>query len=84
MEQVRQQEQLAKNKRPLICLENESSVRRRQMPNIEIEVPIGKRWSINGEYMFPWWLFDGDKYSMQILMAVWKAATGWEAIRSAR
>lgn len=38
------------------------------MPNIEIEVPIGKRWSINGEYMFPWWLFDGDKYSMQILM----------------
>ena len=39
-----------------------------KMPNIEIEVPIGKRWSINGEYMFPWWLFDGDKYSMQILM----------------
>ena len=37
------------------------------MPNIEIEVPIGKRWSVNGEYMFPWWLLDGDKYSLQIL-----------------
>lgn len=40
------------------------------MPNVEIEVPIGStnRWSVNGEYMFPWWLFDGDKYSLQILM----------------
>lgn len=38
------------------------------MPNIEIEIPIGKRWSINGEYMFPWWLFDGDNYALQILM----------------
>lgn len=38
------------------------------MPNVEIEVPIGKRWSVNGEYMCPWWLFDGDKYSLQILM----------------
>lgn len=38
------------------------------MPNIELEIPIGRRWSVNAEYMFPWWLFDGDKYSMQILM----------------
>ena len=37
------------------------------MPNVEIEVPIGNRWSVNGEYMFPWWLLDGDKYSLQIL-----------------
>ncbi|MCD8183316.1 MAG: DUF3575 domain-containing protein [Bacteroides sp.] len=38
------------------------------MPNIELEVPIGKRWSLNGEYMFPWWLMDGDKYCLEILM----------------
>lgn len=40
------------------------------MPNVEIEVPIGSanRWSVNGEYIFPWWLLDGDKYSLQILM----------------
>ena len=37
------------------------------MPNIEAELPIGKRFSLNGELMFPWWLFDGDKYCMQIL-----------------
>lgn len=60
--------QLAKNKRPLFALKTNLLFDVAMMPNIEIEVPIGKRWSINGEYMFPWWLFDGDKYSMQILM----------------
>ena len=37
------------------------------MPNAELEVPIRKHWSLNGELMFPWWLFNGDKYCMQIL-----------------
>ena len=34
------------------------------IPNIEVEVPVGKCWSLNGELMFPWWLFDNDKYCM--------------------
>ena len=38
------------------------------MPNIEVEVPIGKRWSLNGEYMFPWWLINDDRYCLQVLM----------------
>lgn len=25
-------------------------------PNIEVEIPIGKRWSLNTEYKCPWWL----------------------------
>lgn len=25
--------------------------------NVELEVPIGKRWSVMGEYMFPWWIY---------------------------
>lgn len=24
-------------------------------PNIEIEIPVGKRWSVNLEYKSPWW-----------------------------
>ena len=24
-------------------------------PNIEIEIPVGKRWSVNMEYKSPWW-----------------------------
>ena len=37
------------------------------MPNIEIEVPLGRRWSVNGEYMFPWWLADDRGYCLQLL-----------------
>lgn len=29
--------------------------------NIELEVPIGDRWSVAGEWIFPWWVFDNDK-----------------------
>lgn len=69
--QVRQRSgKHAKSKRPLFALKTNLLFDAAMMPNIEIEVPIGSnnRWSVNGEYMFPWWLFDGDKYSMQILM----------------
>lgn len=37
------------------------------IPNIELEIPLGSHWSLNGEYMFPWWLVDNDKYCMQLL-----------------
>lgn len=37
------------------------------MPNIELEIPLGRRWSLNTEYIFPWWLIDGDKYCLQVL-----------------
>ena len=73
MKSIRKQEQAAvrnvqtKEKRPLFALKTNLLFDAAMMPNIEIEVPIGKRWSVNGEYMFPWWLLDGDKYSLQIL-----------------
>ncbi|MFI3296730.1 MAG: DUF3575 domain-containing protein [bacterium] len=31
--------------------------------NAEIEVPIGKRWSIAGEWIFPWWTSCGSSYN---------------------
>lgn len=69
-----QQEQTMRNvqkteKRPLFAVKTNLLFDAAMMPNIEIEVPIGStnRWSVNGEYMFPWWLLDGDKYSLQIL-----------------
>lgn len=52
---------------PLFALKTNLLFDAALMPNVEIEVPIGNRWSVNGEYMFPWWLLDGDKYSLQIL-----------------
>ena len=54
-------------KRPLLALKTNLLFDAALMPNIEAEVPIGNRWSVNGELMFPWWLFDDDKYCLQIL-----------------
>ena len=35
--------------------------------NLEIEVPIGKRWSVLGEYIFPWWLWESKQYCLQVM-----------------
>lgn len=36
-------------------------------PNIEIEVPIGTRWSLNTEYKCPWWLNSDHGFCYQLL-----------------
>lgn len=35
-------------------------------PNIELEVPIGKRWSVNGEFMRGWWLNKSNTFCWQV------------------
>lgn len=57
-----------KVKRPLLAVKTNLLFDLALMPNIEVEVPIRNRWSLNAELMFPWWLFSGDKYCLQILM----------------
>ncbi len=37
------------------------------VPNVEIEVPISRRWSIAGEWMFPWWVTKDNGNALQIL-----------------
>lgn len=36
-------------------------------PNLEIEVPLGKRWSLNTEFKCPWWLNNRDDFCYQLL-----------------
>lgn len=36
-------------------------------PNLEIEVPIGKRWSLNTECKCPWWLNNSRDFCYQLL-----------------
>ena len=36
--------------------------------NVEIEVPIGQRWSVAGEWIFPWWKSGKRDVSIQMLM----------------
>lgn len=52
-------------------------------PNLELEVPLGQRWSLNGEFLFPWWLIDGHKYCFQSLAGGLEARL-WLGNRTAR
>lgn len=36
-------------------------------PNLEIEVPLGQRWSLNTEYKCPWWLSHSRDFCYQLL-----------------
>lgn len=55
-------------RRPLLAVKTNLLFDAAMMPNVEVEVPVGNRWSVNGELMFPWWLVKDDKYCLQILM----------------
>ena len=35
--------------------------------NVELEVPIGDRWSVTGEYIFPWWLLKKKENCLQLI-----------------
>jgi hypothetical protein len=35
--------------------------------NVGLEVPIGERWSLAGEYIFPWWLSEKKQNSLQLI-----------------
>ena len=37
--------------------------------NLELEIPLGKRWSLLGEYVFPWWLIERKQYALQVAHA---------------
>lgn len=54
-------------RRPLFAVKTNLLFDVAMMPNIEVEVPLGNRWSVSGELMFPWWLFEDDKYCLQVL-----------------
>ena len=36
-------------------------------PNVELEVPLGNRWSVLAEYTFPWWLSRTDEWCYEML-----------------
>lgn len=37
--------------------------------NVEIEVPLGPRFSVAGEWMFPWWLWEEKQNSFELISA---------------
>jgi|GEM_PF-274844 len=55
------------SERPVIAVKTNLLFDAASALNIEIEAPIGKRWSVAGEYMFPWWTWDNKQYCLQII-----------------
>lgn len=35
--------------------------------NIEVEIPLGRRWSVAAEWIFPWWLSESRQRSFEML-----------------
>ena len=38
-------------------------------PNIEVEIPFNRKWSVCLDWTCPWWLFRGNSYCEQLLAA---------------
>ena len=34
-------------------------------PNFALEIPLGQRWSVLGEYTFPWWVSGNNRYAWE-------------------
>ena len=54
-------------KRPVLALKTNLLFDLAMAPNIELEIPLGKHWSVSAEWMFPWWMFKNDKYCFEVL-----------------
>lgn len=46
-------------------------------PNVEVELSIGRKWSLNTEYKCPWWLNSRHSFAISFSREVWKFVIGW-------
>ncbi len=65
-------EKLPEERKPVLALKTNLLYDALSILNFEIEVPIGDRWSIAGEWIFPWWTSsmtnpDSKRNTLQIL-----------------
>lgn len=56
-----------KERRPLLALKTNLLFDVATLINLELEVPIGHRWSIAAEAIFPWWLQEDKQRCIQML-----------------
>ena len=54
-------EVVRKERKPLFALKTNLLYDVATVLNAEIEIPIADRWSVAGEWIFPWWVWDNDK-----------------------
>lgn len=58
---------VAKEQKPLFAIKTNLLFDLATLLNLEIEIPIGKRWSVAVEAIFPWWLSQDKQNCLQIL-----------------
>lgn len=54
-------------RKPLFALKTNLLFDAATMLNLELEVPIGQRWSIAGEVIVPWWLWEQKQHCIQLM-----------------
>jgi len=54
-------------RKPLFAIKTNLIFDAASMLNVELEVPIGNKWSVAGEWIFPWWLWSSKQYCLQML-----------------
>lgn len=60
-------EQTGRKRTTVLALKNNLLYDLALAPNIEIELPIGRRWSLNTEYKCPWWSNTEKGFCYQLL-----------------
>ena len=54
-------------RRPLFALKTNLLYDLGSALNVELEIPVGRRWSVAGEWIFPWWLWEKRQYALEVL-----------------
>lgn len=53
--------------KPLLAIKTNLLFDLASLINIEVEVPIGNRWSVAGEWIFPWWLWEKKQHCLELM-----------------
>ena len=64
---MEKEERADSSRRVIVALKNNILYDLALAPNIEVELSIGKRWSLNTEYKCPWWLNSRHDFCYQLL-----------------
>lgn len=65
--QLPEPEKKAVESRTVLAVKNNLLYDLALAPNIEVEIPMGKKWSLNAEYKCPWWLNSKHEFCYQLL-----------------
>lgn len=57
----------ARERKPLLALKTNLLYDVVSALNLEVEIPVGRRWSVAAEGIFPWWLWERKQYALEIL-----------------